>query len=501
MILLTDNKLLWITILTTFLVKSILAYLIPFTGDEALFYTWGTFPDIGFYDHPPMIGWILALIIKFNASEYALRLPPLIFPYMIGAVIYRLLKGIYKDFACWTVILFLVSPINMMNILVTTDTPLFLFVSLSAACFYRGMYSNKYIYLILAGVFAGGSFLSKYFAVLLIVAYCVYVLIYQRNRRGVAALTIVIGFTIPFVLLNVYYNYTHAWSNIMFNVFNRNREMGSLNPMYFFDYIGQLLLLITPIIIYFLFRQIKSIQFETAKSLRHYYFVLCAVPLCIFAVLSFTKSIGIHWPLAFLPFVFILTFFYFNAATFRKAVLLVAICTFTINLLIAYIIIDTPLKLKQSKPYQEASFYIHHQAVVNSVKPYVNDYILTTESYSKSAVLYYYTGKYISVFGPGSCHARHDDMYTDFRQFDGKNFIIIRTLPPDMNKYVPYFQNVSVKKIKLEDTTLYLVIGNSFKYDIYREKVLRSIKDNYYQIPTWLPMKGNYFTDKYFKED
>ena len=173
----------------------------------------------------------------------------------------------------------------------------------------------------------------------------------------------------------------------------------------------------------------------------------------------------------------------------------------TINLLIAYIIIDTPLKLKQSKPYQEASFYIHHQAVVNSVKPYVNDYILTTESYSKSAVLYYYTGKYISVFGPGSCHARHDDMYTDFRQFDGKNFIIIRTLPPDMNKYVPYFQNVSVKKIKLEDTTLYLVIGNSFKYDIYREKVLRSIKDNYYQIPTWLPMKGNYFTDKYFKED
>ena len=117
MILLTNNKLLWITILATFLVKSILAYLIPFTGDEALFYTWGTFPDIGFYDHPPMIGWILALIIKFNASEYALRLPPLIFPYMIGAVIYRLLKGIDKDFACWTVILFLVSPINMMNIL------------------------------------------------------------------------------------------------------------------------------------------------------------------------------------------------------------------------------------------------------------------------------------------------------------------------------------------------------------------------------------------------
>ena len=495
-------KLLWITVIATFLIKSLLAYLIPFTGDEALFYTWGTFPDIGFYDHPPMIGWLLALIMKFSASEYALRLPPLIFPYIVGAVIYSLLKVLDKSLARWTVILFLVSPINMMNILVTTDTPLFLFTSLSAVCFYHGLHSNKLLYLILAGVFFGGGFLSKYFSVLLIIAYGVYVLIYQRNRRGFAALALVAVCTIPFVLLNVYYNYTHAWANIMFNVFNRNHEMGPFNPGNFFVYLGQLLLLLTPVVIYFLFRPVKSArQFVAAESLRRYYFVLCSVPLGVLALLSFTKSIGIHWPLAFLPFVFILTIFHFNAATFRKVVLLVAVCTFAVNFLIAYIMIDPPVKLTQSKIYQQALFYINPRAVADSIKPYTKDYILTTESYSKSALLYYYTGKYISVFGPGSFHARHDDMYTDFRQFDKKNIIIVRTTPPDKNKYMPYFQTVSVKEIELENTTLYLIQGSVFKYDVYRELVLRAIKNNYYQIPAWLPTQGNYFTDKYFAEE
>jgi hypothetical protein len=496
---LRTSKLLWITILVTILIKSLLAHIIPFTGDEALFYTWGTFPAIGYYDHPPMIGWLLALIMKFSASVYALRLPALLFPYVVAAVIYSLLKDFDKDRARWVVILFLVSPLNMLNILVTTDTPLFLFVSLSAVCFYQGFRLNKPSYSILTGVFLGCAFLSKYFSVLLVIAYGVYVLIYQRNRKGFASLALVVACTIPFVLLNVYYNYTHAWSNIMFNVFNRNHDMGSIKPGNFFVYLGQLLLLLSPFTIYFLFRSVKSAQqFAVADSLRRYCFVLCYVPLGIFALLSFTKPIGIHWPLAFLPFVFILTIFYFNATTFRKVALLTAICTFSVNFLLADIVINPPVKLTQSKTYRKALFYLKPQAVADILKPYMKDYILTTESYSKSVVLYYYTGKYISTFGPGSCHARHDDMYTDFRKFDKKNILIVRTTPPNTDHYLPYFQSVSVKEIMFDNTTLYLIRGYAFKYGVYRELVLRPIKDNYYQIPAWLPTKGNYFVDKYF---
>jgi len=32
---------------------------VPFTGDEAYFTYWGVYADLGYYDHPPMIGWLL----------------------------------------------------------------------------------------------------------------------------------------------------------------------------------------------------------------------------------------------------------------------------------------------------------------------------------------------------------------------------------------------------------------------------------------------------------
>lgn len=495
-----DSKiLLWIATGITFLAKSLMAFSIPLTGDEAYFYTWGTFVDIGFYDHPPMVGWLLAIILNFSSSEYALRLPTLIFPYIIGAIIYGLVQNLDKNLARWTVILFFVSPINMMNVLVTSDTPLILFVSLSAACFYRGLHKNKLLYLILAGVFLGGAFLSKYFSVLLIIAYGIYVLIYQRNRRGLTALAIIIIYAIPFGFLNLYYNYTHGWSNIMFNVYNRNQGIGVFKPEYFLFYLGKLMLLITPFVIYFLLRPAKMVmQFIGYEHLRQYYSVLFYVPLAIFTLLSFTKSIGLHWILSFVPFLFILTFFRFDEETFRKTTLFVAIFTFSFSGLIAYISISPPEKLTQNRAYQQNLIYFKPQIVADILKPYVKDYILTTESYSKSAVLSYYTDNYVSVFGQGTYHARQDDMHTDFRHFDKKNLIIVCTKPADKDKYIPYFQEVDIQEIRVDNSLLYLVQGKGFKYDSYHELVLRPIKDNFYKIPSWLPMKGNYFSDKYF---
>jgi len=37
-----------------------LSIVFPFTGDEAYFTYWGAIADYGFYDHPPMVGWLLA---------------------------------------------------------------------------------------------------------------------------------------------------------------------------------------------------------------------------------------------------------------------------------------------------------------------------------------------------------------------------------------------------------------------------------------------------------
>ena len=39
-----------------------IAFALPITGDEAFFYWWGVFKDWGYYDHPPMVGWLIGLM-------------------------------------------------------------------------------------------------------------------------------------------------------------------------------------------------------------------------------------------------------------------------------------------------------------------------------------------------------------------------------------------------------------------------------------------------------
>ena len=49
-----------------------LAHALPMTGDEAYFVYWGVYPAFGYYDHPPMVGWILALLLQLSRAEWVL---------------------------------------------------------------------------------------------------------------------------------------------------------------------------------------------------------------------------------------------------------------------------------------------------------------------------------------------------------------------------------------------------------------------------------------------
>ena len=46
--------------ISALLLRGWLPLALPITGDEAYFYWWGVYPELGYYDHPPMVGWLIA---------------------------------------------------------------------------------------------------------------------------------------------------------------------------------------------------------------------------------------------------------------------------------------------------------------------------------------------------------------------------------------------------------------------------------------------------------
>ena len=242
-----------ITLFATLAIKLILASIIPLSGDEAYFVLWANHLDFGYYDHPPMVGWFLHLMLYLGSSEVVLCLPSILTYTIIGIGIYRLLKPLDEDKAALIAMLFLVSPLNLLNVLITTDTPLILFVFFSFASLFKALQHNKMSWYALSGMFFGLAFLSKYFAVLLGLSYLAYLLFSDKSRQKTGGFALLFLASLPFALVNIYWNYTHCWDNILFNLYTRN-EGAQLSLATVAMFIAVQLYMITPPLLWYIFK-------------------------------------------------------------------------------------------------------------------------------------------------------------------------------------------------------------------------------------------------------
>jgi hypothetical protein len=488
-----------VALLATLAIKFILAYITPLSGDEAYFVLWAQNLDFGYYDHPPMIGWFLHLMLQLGNSEVILRLPTILNSTLIGFGIYRLLKPLDESKAALIAILFLISPLNVLNILVTTDTPLILFVFLSIASLFKALQTDSLRWYALSGVFFGLAFLSKYFSVLLGLSYLLYWIFSEKSKQKTIGFFLLFMASLPFALINIYWNYTHCWDNILFNLYTRNAS-AQFSPDNVLTFFGIQLYLITPPLIYFLFKKRAAFkQHVNHPQFRLFLFVFL-VPMAVFTLLSFKKSVGLHWVLAFYPALYLLLYQLLDRIELIKMLKFMAAFT-SIHLLAVIVITATPLEMWKQKPviYTGLVFMLEPEKIIEQIRPYeANNFLLATNSYSPSAEISYYSGSKFFVFGGGGFYARQDDLLTDFRQFKGRNILILRKSQPVMPEYTPYFERVETKSFDVRGATFYIVLGYGFNYEAYKEGVLKQIKARYYKIPAYLPHAPCYFCEKYF---
>jgi len=486
------------TIIFTFLIKTFLSITIPLTGDEAYFVLWGRHLDYGYYDHTPMIGWLMHLMLSAGNSQFLVRLPAIISSILVGTGIYFIVKPFDKTKACLLATLFLVSPINVLNVLISTDTPLLLFSFVSAGFLFYALKQKNYLHYCLSGGFLGLAFLSKYFAVLLGLSYLIYFIMAKKSKDRYIGFLILFLSVIPFAAVNLYWNYTHSWANIMFNLFNRagNEHLSALK---FLLFVLILLYFFTPPVLYYLFIKRKEIFLKLKTGEFAFFSAVFAVPLLILCILSFKKAVGVHWVLSFYPFLYIVLFLFLRELEIIKSIKFMVFFTLA-HLVIAATVLSLPPKyFKNTKMYYEIILGEKPQAVLYNLKQYEKDFILMTPSYTDSAILSYYSGMYFPVFDAGSHHGRQDDFITNFKNFDEKDILVLKEHLPDKEKYGKYFKHYEVKQFEIDGAVFYTVLGYGFNFSNYRDIALKKIKEKYYPLPKYLPVKSDYFEEKYFQ--
>ena len=490
-----------IAILGSLIIRIAVAYWLPLTGDEAYFITWGKNLDYGYYDHPPMVGWFLSFMLLFSDAAVWLRLPGILMFTFMGIAVYRLLKGIDEHKALLAAVLFLFAPLNLLSVLITTDTPLILFSFISAFYFYNAQKQDSFYQYLLAGLFLGLAFYSKFFAGLLGLAYLFYAVIFIRAQRGfkpyIGILVVLLGVS-PFIILNLIWNYNNCWNNYLFNLLNRTSDAAfSFSTLGI--YLALLLYLITPPVLWYGFKISRADYTAFIKKPLGIFLALFVIPLVLFLFLSLFKKIGLHWLLSFYPFMFIAMGYLFSREQLIKTLKFIIPFSVLHLILIAFILISAPgLFEKNENTYKDVLYGMENRLILDTLSEYRKDYIFATDSYVESALLSYTSREHVIVLGHGSHHAREDDKLTDFRKLEGKNILLV-SYTKDLDYLADFFDSVEIKPLKIEKTTFYYALGKGFNYKGYRETVIQHTLDRYYRIPDWLPT-GQCYMNKMYRE-
>ena len=488
-------------VVASLLIRLAVAYWLPLTGDEAYFVTWGKNPDYGYYDHPAMVGWFLGLSLFFGDAVVWLRLPGILMFIFMGYAIYHLLKQFDENKAALTAIIFLFAPINLLSVLITTDTPLILWSFISAIFFYKAQQADNLKQYFLTGLFLGLAFYSKFFAGLLGLAYFFYIAIFVRAERGfkpyTGVLLIFLG-ALPFIILNLLWNYNNCWNNYLFNLMNRTSD-AQFSFSTIGIYLGLLVYLITPAILWFAFKVPKQKYIKFITTPLGSFLGLFIIPLVLFFILSFVQKVGLHWLLSFYPFLFVAIGFLFNSEQLQKTLRFMLGFSLLHLIAVTYILIMAPgLFEKNENTYKDVIYGVENNKILEKLAEYRKDYVFATDSYIESALLSYTSRSHVIVLGHGSFHAREDDKRTDFRKLDGKNILLV-SYTKELDYLGKFFEKLEIKPLKIEKATFYYALGQGFKYKSYRDDIIQQTLDRYYKIPDWLPTGQCYMHKMYLK--
>ncbi|WP_127470203.1 ArnT family glycosyltransferase [Thiomicrorhabdus aquaedulcis] len=224
------------------LLKVLLVVALPLTGDEAYFIGWGQNLASGYYDHPPAVGWVLFGLSTLADNLYWYRSFALFTSVVVAYVLYKLVRlnhSVSPVVAFYVGLVFFVSPVSLMFVLTANDTVLVLFGLVGGYFFARTVlpdslnspqssdvlnsFKTLTLWPILAGLFLGMAFLSKYFAAFVLLGLLLWTFSHYKTvpwRRVTLMVLIVLGF----VVQNLYFNATQCWNNILFNFFSRTAQ-------------------------------------------------------------------------------------------------------------------------------------------------------------------------------------------------------------------------------------------------------------------------------------
>ncbi|MBR3628353.1 MAG: glycosyltransferase family 39 protein [Elusimicrobia bacterium] len=235
-------KLFWfLTGITTFLRLSVIGKL-GLTVDEAHYWVYSKFLDLSYYDHPPMIGYIIKLFTDiFGINEFAVRLPSVIIFVLTSWLLFLCVKKLFNEKIAFiaTILINILPVFSFLGAVVTIpDSPLSLFWMLSFYLFINIVETKEKKYWYLLGITIGFAFLSKYTAIMIYPSIILFLLCSKEHRFWFLKKELYLSMIISFIffLPVVIWNIQNNWASFGFQL---QHGFGKSLPSFSFTLFGR----------------------------------------------------------------------------------------------------------------------------------------------------------------------------------------------------------------------------------------------------------------------
>ncbi len=300
-----------LVVVSLFRIYYILTGPLDLSPDEAQYWDWSRRLDLSYYSKGPAIAYIIAMgRTLLGNTEIGVRLPAVLFSLLSSLVLYRTAREMAEDQtggAAGLVSALMVQIVPLFStygVVMTIDSPLVFFWSISLYLFYRAQrdepsgWTSGLAAWVLLGLTVGIGLLVKYTMSFFYLSALLY-LVTERTRRRLLVhpgpwlsfLISILCFT-PVLLWNA----RHGWVTFLHTAGQAHISDGfKITIGRFFEFIGSQLGVVSPVILVFMIASLFALRKRSAEGRLLFWF---SIPVLLFFVLkSLQGKVQANWAL------------------------------------------------------------------------------------------------------------------------------------------------------------------------------------------------------------
>jgi len=197
---------------------------VPLSADEAHYALYGLHLDWSYFDHPPLAGWLQALVLPFAQSEFALRLWPIGLSAATALLLFRFARRLFPGdsewLAFWSVALYQSGLLfQILGMALLPETPLLLFALLGMLALLSALEHGRLPNWLLFGLCIGLAGLSKYTAVTLVFSAALFVILQRRlDVLRTPGPWLAMALALLLIVPVLYWNAAHDWLSFRYQL-------------------------------------------------------------------------------------------------------------------------------------------------------------------------------------------------------------------------------------------------------------------------------------------